>query len=340
MNRRNVSLTVLALAGVALFLLAPDVVFLVFAGTLAAIALHAGGAWIATWTRVRHGIGVAIFGVLLLATFAAAGAAFAPSIAAQIDELIVELPERYNQLRGRFEAISWGERLLGRLTPAEFLSAGGRSAAASAVSSTFGTLGGILVVLIVGIYGAVDPSPYRRGALLLLAPSLRDRGERVMLRVVATLRSWIGAQLMAMAIVGLLTGAGLWLAGIPLALLLGLIAAILAFIPNIGPIIAFIPALLLAFPMGLAAMAWVIAIYAGVQLLESYIITPLIQQEKVSLPAILVIGIQILFGVLFGLLGLSMAMPLAAAAMTLVRELYVTDYLEQEAGAEKRRTSR
>lgn len=337
MNRRNISIMVLALAGAGVFLVAPDVVFLVFAGGLAAILLHGGGAWIARRTNVGHGIGVAIFGALLVAAIVAAGLAFAPAIASQIDELAAELPERLDELRDRFEAVSWGERMLERLTPEQFLSAEGRSAAATAVSSTFGALGGLLVVFIVGIYGAIDPGPYRRGFLLLLAPSIRERGEEVMLEVVGTLRNWIGAQLMAMAIVGVLTGLGLWIAGVPLALLLGLIAAILAFIPNIGPIIAIVPALLLAFPEGIAAMAWVVAIYVGVQMLESYLITPLIQQEKVSLPAIVVIAIQVLFGALFGLLGLAMAMPLAAAAMTLIRELYVRDYLEAESAAPQKR---
>lgn len=337
MNRRNISILVIVFLATTLFLLAAEVVFLIFAGFLAAILLHGGGAWVACRTGLRHGFGVAAFGILLVGALVAAGAAFAPSIIAQVDELSSELPERLEQLRDRFAAVSWGERALERLTPEQLLSAEGRSAAATAVSSTFGALGGLLVVIIVGVYGAVDPAPYRRGMLLLLAPSLRERGEEVMLRVVGTLRNWIAAQLMAMAVVGVLTGAGLWLAGVPLALLLGLIAALLAFIPNIGPIIAIIPALLLAFPEGTAALAWVVAIYVGVQALESYIITPLLQQEKVSLPAILVIAVQVLFGVLFGILGLAMAMPLAAAGMTLVRELYIRDYLEQEPAPGKAR---
>jgi predicted PurR-regulated permease PerM len=152
----------------------------------------------------------------------------------------------------------------------------------------------------------------------------------VLTKAAATLSNWLAAQLMAMAVVGVLTGLGLWLIGIPLAFLLGLIAALLAFIPNIGPVIAAVPAILLAFPEGIITVSLVVGVYIFVQTLESYIITPLIQQEKVSLPPAFIIAVQLLLGVLFGLLGLALATPLAALGLTLVRELYVGDYLARE----------
>jgi predicted PurR-regulated permease PerM len=168
----------------------------------------------------------------------------------------------------------------------------------------------------------------------LLAPSLRERGEEVIEAAGRTLRNWLAAQLMSMAVVGLLTSLGLWIAGMPLVFALGLIAGLLAFIPNIGPIIAIAPALLLAFPEGLSMLVIVLGIYLGVQALESYVVTPLIQQEKVSMPPALVIAVQLLFGVLFGILGLALATPIAAVGMTLIREVYVSDYLEREGAAD------
>jgi predicted PurR-regulated permease PerM len=165
---------------------------------------------------------------------------------------------------------------------------------------------------------------------LLLAPSIRSRGDQVLRASARTLRNWLVAQLIAMSAVGTLTALGLWLAGVPLAFALGLIAGLLAFIPNIGPIIAIAPALLLAFPEGLTTLLVVLAIYIGVQALESYVITPLLQQEKVSLPPALVISTQLLFGVLFGILGLMLATPIAALTMTVVKLIYVEDYLERE----------
>lgn len=168
------------------------------------------------------------------------------------------------------------------------------------------------------------------GLILLVAPSLRERAEEVLQATGATLHNWLSAQLSAMTVVGVLTGLGLWIAGIPLAIALGLIAGLLAFIPNIGPIIAIAPALLLAFPEGQSTLIAVLAIYFGVQALENYVVTPLIQQEKVALPPAFVIAVQLLFGVLFGITGLALATPIAAALMTIIGLVYVNDYLDRE----------
>jgi predicted PurR-regulated permease PerM len=135
---------------------------------------------------------------------------------------------------------------------------------------------------------------------------------------------------MAMTVVGVLTWLGLWLIGVPLAVVLGLIAALLAFIPNIGPIIAAVPAVLLALSEGPTTALLVVGVYVAVQSLESYVITPLIQQEQVSLPPALIISMQLLMGVLFGILGLALATPMAALGLTLIREAYVKLYLDGE----------
>jgi predicted PurR-regulated permease PerM len=210
-------------------------------------------------------------------------------------------------------------------------SAEGTSPAATAVTSTFGALGNFVIMLFIGIYGALDPVTYRRGLLALLAPSLRSRADAMISRSGQTLRNWLSAQFLSMSVVGVLTFAGLWLIGLPLAAALALISALLTFIPNIGPLIAAVPALLLAFASGGKMVLLVIGVYVVVQAIETYLVTPLIQQEKVSLPPALVIGAQLLMGVLFGILGLALATPLAALTLTLASGLYVHDYLEREA---------
>jgi predicted PurR-regulated permease PerM len=164
----------------------------------------------------------------------------------------------------------------------------------------------------------------------LLAPSMRPAGREVLSKATDTLQNWLIAQFMAMAVVGVLTWLGLWLIGVPLAPILGLIAALLAFIPNIGPIIAAVPAVLLGFSMGPTIALLVVGVYVAVQALESYAITPLIQQERVSLPPALIISMQLLMGVLFGILGLALVTPMAALGLTLVREVYVQRYLGVE----------
>lgn len=330
MTRRFTSLLVLFAVLAAVLLLAPDVLLIVFAGILLAVLLHGSGHWIAARLGIADGWGIGLFLLCIVIALAIFGVAVAPAIAEQIDELTRRIPEAFEAFRERAEAYSWGSRLFDRLTPASIVSSEGRSAAMSAVSSTFGALGNFVIILFIGIYGALDPKVYRHGLTQFLAPSMRERGDEVLRATAATLRNWLTAQLIAMAVVGVLTGLGLWFAGVPLAFALGLIAGLLAFIPNIGPVLAIAPALLLALPEGSTTVLIVLAIYAGVQALESYLVTPLIQQEKVSLPPALVIAAQLLFGVLFGILGLALATPITAALMTVIGLVYVGDYLDRE----------
>ena len=330
MTKRTTSLAVLAAAFAAFLLLAPDVVLIVFAGILLGVLLHGGGHWIATRLSIADGWGIGLFLCGVIAALVVFAVSVAPSIADQVDELSRRLPEAFDAFRDRIEEYSWGLRLLDRLTPENLASSEGRTAAMSAVSSTFGALGNAVIILFIGLYGALDPGIYRRGFVQLLAPPIRNRGNQVLSAVGATLCNWLSAQLLAMAVVGVLTGAGLWIAGIPLAFALGLIAGLLAFIPNIGPVIALAPALLLALPEGQTSVLTVLGIYLGVQALESYVVTPLIQQEKVALPPALVIAVQLLFGVLFGILGLALATPITAAVTTIISVVYIRSYLDRE----------
>ncbi|MCO6388557.1 AI-2E family transporter [Aliihoeflea sp. 40Bstr573] len=333
MQRRHVSLAVLAAIFIILLVLAPHVLLIVFAGILFAVFLHGGGDWIARKSGLPHGAGVGVFALVIVLLLVGAISAFAPAMSDQFDELTRQVPEAADNLRERVEDYSWGERLMERASPEGLFSSEGRSAAATAVTSTFGALGNAVIILFIGLYGAIAPSTYRSGVIALVAPSVRQRADEVLDTIGQTLRDWLAAQLMAMTVVGVLTGIGLWLIGIPLAFLLGLIAALFAFIPNIGPVIAAAPAVLLAIPEGLTVTLLVIGVYLAVQTIESYVITPLIQQEKVSLPPALIISAQLLLGVLFGLIGLALATPIAAVLMTLTREVYVADYLDREATA-------
>ena len=130
-----------------------------------------------------------------------------------------------------------------------------------------------------------------------------------------------------MIIIGVLTAVGLWLLGVPLALTLGLLAALLTFIPNIGPILAVVPAALLALLQSPTRALYVVLLYLGIQTVESYLLTPLMQKRTVSLPPALTIFAQVLMGILVGRIGLVLATPLTAALFVLVKMLYVEDIL-------------
>jgi predicted PurR-regulated permease PerM len=336
MTRSHVSLAVLGLVAVGTLILAPTAFFVIFAGALLAVGLAAGGDWLSDRTGLGRGWGVGLFLFGILLALVLITLLFVPAIARQLDELAQSLPAAFEALRARVQTIGWLDDLLSRADPLAGPPEGAGSAAAAAVTTTFGSLANLVIVLIIGIYGAISPGPYRRGLRALLAPSLRPRGDEVMDRCTRTLRRWLGAQLLSMTVVGVLTGLGLWLVGVPLAFLLGLIAGIFAFIPNIGPILAAIPALLLASTSGGTAVLLTLGVFLVVQSLETYLITPMIQQDQVSLPPALLIAMQLLFGVLFGLGGLMLASPLTALGMTLVNQTYRRDYLEREPAPPRR----
>lgn len=330
-TRRSMSLIVFLGLPALMLIFAPEVLLVVFAGLLFGVFFGGGGEWLARRIGIGRGWGVGLFVLLIILALAGALLAFAPVAADQIDQLAREAPPAIEGLRARLEERAWGEEVLRRATPGALMSSGGEGTATAAITTTFGALGNFVIMLFIGLYVALDPDTYRRGLIGLLAPSMRPEGDEVLRRATAALGNWLVAQFMAMAVVGILTWLGLWLVGVPLAPILGLIAALLAFIPNIGPIIAAAPAVLLALADGPTTALLVLGVYLGVQTLESYFITPLIQQERVSLPPALIISTQLLMGVLFGILGLALATPMAALGLTLVREAYVRRYLGNEA---------
>lgn len=334
MPRWKISIAIAALVVVLLFILVPSVALVLFSGLLMSAFLNGGGGLVERVTNVPRTWSIGIFTLLLLLAIVGVFTVAATSIAAQFNELASQIPGAIENLRGRLEEYEWASRALDRANPAGLISGEGGRAASSAVTSTFGALGNFVIIVFIGIYVAIAPRLYRDGVLQLFAPSLRPRASHLLGKSASTLKNWLAAQLISMTVVGVLTGIGLLLIGMPLAFILGIIAGLLAFIPNIGPVLAVAPALLLAFGEGPSMLLWVAAVYLAVQTLESYVITPLVQQERVDLAPALVIAAQLLFGVLFGLLGLALAMPLVAVGRMLTKELYVHDFLEREAPRE------
>lgn len=331
MSRRHVSLLVVAAVLALLLVLAPLVLLVVFAGILLAVFLRSGGDWISGRTALGRGWGLFLFSTLLFAAAVGVGLGTAPLLAGQLDQLWQDLPQAVRRVREWVESWAWGRWALEQVDPAQLMSkasGGAARTASTAITTTFGALGNMVLILFLGLYMAAEPRLYRKGLGLLVAPSLRPRAEALLDELYSSLREWLAAQLIAMSIVGVLIWLGLWLLGVPLALVLAIIAALLTFIPNIGPVLSAVPAILLALAEQPILAVWVVALYLGVQTLESYFITPLIQERRVELPPALVIAMQLLLGVLFGVLGLALATPLTAAGMTAVRRLYVESYLE------------
>lgn len=273
--------------------------------------------------------------VLLVAGTAATIWWIGPSVTQQLAGLAERIPEIVRDAVEWLESSSWGAALVGRLSSASGDLIPSFPQVMGGVTGVFSTLvaavGNVVVLLFVAFYLAWDPDLYRRVALRLIPDGdPRDRAGEVMGRVARALRSWMMGRIASMTIVGVMTGVALAIAGIPLALALGLIAGLFSFVPFLGPIASSIPALLIASGEGTNAVLLVGAIYIGVQAIESNAITPVIQRQAVSMPPALLISAQVVMTVLFGLIGTLIATPLAVVVTVLAQSLYLEDALGQD----------
>lgn len=309
-----------------------DVVLLVFAAILLAIFIRSITNVITKRVKISDGWAVLLVSALLIGTLAGAIAALTPSVAEQAQNLRHELPRSAQQISDYVAQFGWGQALIAQLPS---LSEVVRNINASALLSgvggfftqTIGVVGNFLLVCLLAVYLAAEPNLYATGVTKLFPPAKRDRVLQVLFEVSETLRWWLVGKVGSMVFIGILTWIGLSILGIPLALTLGLIAGLLSFIPNFGPIISAVPAILLAFIQSPIQALYVAALYIGVQLIESNLVTPIIERETVELPPALTIIFQLALSVLIGGLGLVLATPILAVVMVLVKMVYIEDVL-------------
>jgi len=205
--------------------------------------------------------------------------------------------------------------------------------AASVVIALFSALGNVLVIVFLGLSCAADPGSYRDGAVRFVPPRHRARARALLDGMGETLRHWLFGQLITMAVIFLCTWAGLSILGIGGALILGIQAGLLAFIPTIGPLIAGLVIVLAALASGLTAVLGAMGVYLAVQTLESYGLTPYIQKRALDIPPATIFAGQLVLGVLFGLWGIALALPLLAVIKVLLAQLYIEDTLQEDAQA-------
>ena len=205
---------------------------------------------------------------------------------------------------------------------------GGVMSNMSAIATSVGAaLADTLLVLFGGIYLAARPDFYRSGIIKLVPQSGRALTAEALDDSGRALRLWLLGRLVSMTVVGILTGFGLWLIGVPSALTLGLLSALLEFIPFIGPIIASVPAILLALLIGPEEALWTAGLYLIVQQIEGNLLEPLVQQRAVELPPALLLFSLVAGGLLFGMVGIIFAAPLLVVTYVLVKRLYVREAL-------------
>lgn len=310
---------------------AAQVLLVVFAGLLLAVALAGLADQVAAHARLPRGLALGAVTLGIAALIAFGVWVLADDVAAQATELIDTLPRAIDNVRDALARTPAGRVFLKRLPGAESASQQLADAAPRVLSATVGTTLGLATNLVlwlfIALYVAADPGLYSRGVAALVPRARRPRAAHLLATLDAMLRRWLLGKLVGMTIVGVVTWAGLALIGIPLALTLGLLAGLLNFVPYVGPIVSAVPALLLALLDGGRTAGWVALLYLGLQLVESYLLTPLIDQRTVRTPPALLLTSQVIAGVTLGAVGVVLAAPLLAVALVTVKLLYVEDVL-------------
>lgn len=323
-------IAVLFLALIAAVVLAIDALLLLFACVLFAVLLYELSAILHRrfgWNR-KVALGAVVLGLLLV--IGLGGWAMAPQIAEQSGELARQIPQSLQQLRKLVESKPLLARLAAELPdPKEMMGSLQQFVPNAGLffGGVLGALGNVVIIVFVGIYFALSPRRYKQGFVKLVPQGKRERAGQVLDDIGATLARWIVGKSLSMLIVGVATAGGLTLLGVPLGLILGIIAGLLDFIPYIGPILAGVPAVLIALSISPDLALYTVLLFLGIQTIEGYVLQPLVEARAVEIPPALTIVMQLVFGSLFDFAGIALATPLTAMLMVLVDKLYVEDIL-------------
>jgi len=324
-ERLVIAIAILGLA--LLFWALRGLLILVFGAVLVAVILSLVAYPLRTrlrfpdWAALLAAV-VAVFGVLAIAILL-----FGQQAAEQASTLKDAIPRAWEALLQRLEPLGLAEPLRQSTTGMQSGGGGILSGVGRFMMSVGGGIADALLVIVGGIYLAAQPRLYRAGLLKLFPPGSRSKVEQALDDSWTALRLWLAGRLVSMLFIGLLTALGLWILGIPGWLALGVIAFILEFVPFVGPILAAVPAILLALALDPVTALWVAALYLGIQQLEGNVIEPIVQQRAVDLPPALLLFSIVAGGFVFGPPGVIFAAPLTVVLFVMVKRLYVRDAL-------------
>ncbi len=199
-------------------------------------------------------------------------------------------------------------------------------------TSTIGLLGAILVIIATGVYFAISPDMYISGIAHLTPLWYQERTRGILIEMGRAMQGWMLGQLVDMIIVGVIVGAGLYLIGAPLALVLAVFAGFCTFIPYFGTIISAIPAVIVSLTVGIREMIWVLCVFVVAHVVEGYLVAPFVQRRTVHLPPALTLLAMVILVAIFNIFGVLIATPLMAVIMVGIARVYVEDILGDPAG--------
>jgi predicted PurR-regulated permease PerM len=321
----------LILAVADLLIVTGSIVLLVFAGLLFGVLLYGVSNWLAERTAFSRNFAYFFVVAALLAIIAAGFFYLGSQIVLRWDKLWTEMIAAVENGQKWLKDQGWSASVLPTQDEVESMVKDADGQILPRMLDGITWLGwgltGAFVILFVGLYAAYDPGLYKTGVVKLFPLERRPRIAEVTSTLGAAMRRWILGRMMSMTFVGVLTAIGMWFLEVPMYGTLGVLAALLTFIPNIGPLLAAVPQVLLAINSGGNTVLYVIVFNLVLEGVESYLVTPLIQQHEVSLPPIVTIAAQLLSGALLGIIGLMMAAPLVVVLTVLIQMLYIEDRL-------------
>jgi predicted PurR-regulated permease PerM len=324
--------------------------FLIFAGMLLGVALNAMTKLLGRVVRLPHSLRLAIVCVVLAALLSGAGFLGGATIAQQATVLSDTIKSQLVTVKAFLErngidtsyfdlgnpsattatstAASPGAAATHNLPSAGTIASSGGAIVSQTLKLLLGTLsavGNFFIVLFLGLTFAAQPSVYRSGLLFLMPARHRARATVIIDRIGETLERWLIAQILIMAVVFLVTWIGLLIIGVQSSFILGVQAGLLTFIPTVGALLGGLIVVLASLASGWVAAVSAFVLFLGVHALESYILTPILQRQALEIPPATLFAFQILLGVVFGIWGLALALPLMAIAKVMIDHFKADD---------------
>lgn len=301
-----------------------NVFLLILAGTLIAIFFRGLSDFIQRKTKWKENVCVAIS--ILGTLFIVAGLFWliGAKVQTQMTDLMETLPKTIENVKTQMNNSIVGEKIIDKLSSKNSTDKV-QVFAGQFFQSTFGVFGDIYVILFIAIFFTVAPQTYIKGILQLIPLKGQDKANDVLDKLNKQLRNWLKGKLFSMFVVFILTAIGLAIIGMPLWLVLALLAGLISFIPNFGPLLALVPAVLVGLMQSPETAALVVGLYVLIQFVESNFITTLVQQKLIDMPPALIIIAQLLMGALTGGWGLILATPIIVILIVLIQELYIKE---------------
>ncbi|WP_081987936.1 AI-2E family transporter [Sphingomonas sp. 37zxx] len=324
----TIGVVTLALIGVAALLISLTNLFLlIFAAIVLSVVFESLASLIQRWTKLPRGLALMSAVLVILGSFIGVFAMFGTQLAAEFDTIREQFPPALEAIQAQLDGWGIGDQVRDLVrSGANDLSSVLQGAGGYALSAGSG-VADFALVLVGAIFLAVEPGVYRRGLVLLMPKRAEDVTEAALDDAATALKGWMIGQLMSMVVVAAFTALGLWLLDVPAAGGLGLIAGLLDIIPFIGPIIAAVPAVLLAFTVSPTTALWTVGLFLLIQQIQGNLLQPLIQKRAVDVPPGVLLFAVAGAGILFGLLGVLLAAPLTVVVFVLVQRVYVKTIL-------------